>query len=91
MYNFKRVSDLLRILTWETHTQIGQNIFGRQPLKSLKGYSLFKQNISLQFFKGCLPQTLLGPLLNTLSQNKTEALTKSMYIWAIGTLNQLFM
>ena len=72
MYNFKRVSDLLRIFTWETHPQIGQNIFGRQPLKSLKGFGLFKQNIPLQFFKGCLPQTLLGPLLNTLSQIKLK-------------------
>ena len=32
-------------------------ICGRQPLKKLKG-----------FFKGCLPQILLGPFLNTLSQ-----------------------
>ena len=33
----------------------------RQPLKNLKVYGLFK------FFKGCLPQNLLSPLLNTLS------------------------
>ena len=30
---------------------------GRQPLKNLKGYGLLK---------GCLPQNLLSPLLNTL-------------------------
>ena len=41
------------------------NICGRQPLKYLKGYSLLKETISLQFF---LPQILLGPFLNTLSQ-----------------------
>ena len=32
-------------------------ICGRQPLKNLK----------FKFFKGCLPQILLGSLLNTLS------------------------
>ena len=35
---------------------------GRQPLKNLKEYGLFKQS-----FKGCLPQILLDPFLNTLS------------------------
>ena len=34
-------------------------ICGRQPLKNLK---------FLKFFKGCVSQILLGPLLNTLSQ-----------------------
>ena len=34
----------------------------RQPLKNLKVYGLLK------FFKGCLPQNLLSPLLNVLSQ-----------------------
>ena len=33
-------------------------ICGRQPLK---------QTMPLQFFKGCLPQVLLGPFLNTLT------------------------
>ena len=86
MYNFKRFSDLLRILTWETHPQIGQNIFGRQPLKSLKGYGLFKQNISLQFFKGCPPQTLLGPLLNTLSQIKLKRIFMYICVCIFGQL-----
>ena len=36
-------------------------ICGRQPLKNLRGYGLFK------FFKGCLPHILLGPFLKTLS------------------------
>ena len=43
---------------------------GRQPLKNLMGYGVFKQTISLQIFKGCLPQKLLGPFLNTLSHLK---------------------
>ena len=34
----------------------------RQPLRNLKGYDLS--------FKGCLPQILLGPFLNTSSQIK---------------------
>ena len=37
-------------------------------LKNLKRNSLLRQTIALQFFKGCLPQILLGPFLNTLSQ-----------------------
>ena len=40
-------------------------ICGRQPLKNLKGCCLPKQTILLQFFKGCLPQILLGLFLNT--------------------------
>ena len=43
-------------------------ICGRQPLKNLKRYGLLKQTISFKFFKGCLLQILLGPLLNTLFQ-----------------------
>ena len=38
----------------------------RQPLKGLKRYGLLKQTISLQIFKGYLPQNLLSPLFNTL-------------------------
>ena len=42
--------------------------YGRQPLKNLKWYGLPQQTISLhfKFFKGCLPQILLGPFLKTL-------------------------
>ena len=35
-------------------------ICGRQPLKKLNGYPF-------KFFKGCLPQILLGPFLNALA------------------------
>ena len=41
-------------------------IYGRQPLKNLKGYGLLKPTISLQIFEGCRPQILLGPFLITL-------------------------
>ena len=37
-------------------------------LKNLKRNSLLRQTIALQFFKGCHPQILLCPFLNTLSQ-----------------------
>ena len=40
-------------------------ISGSQSLKNLKWTISLKQTISLQFFKGCLPQILLGPFLNT--------------------------
>ena len=39
-------------------------IYGRQPLKNLKWHGLPHQTISLQFFKGCLPQILLDLFLN---------------------------
>ena len=42
-------------------------ICGRQPLKYLKGYGMLQQTISLQIFKGCFPQIILGPFLNTFS------------------------
>ena len=41
-------------------------ICGRQPLKYLKRYGLPRQTVSLQIFKCCLPQILLGLFLNTL-------------------------
>ena len=36
--------------------------------KNLERHGLLKRNISTQFFKGCLPQILLGPFLSTLPQ-----------------------
>ena len=65
-----------RLFHWK-NAQIGQciqeflqpsKICERQPLKNLKWYGLPKQSISFQFFKGCLPQILLGPFLETLIQ-----------------------
>ena len=44
---------------------------GRQPLKNLKRYGLLQiywsRPYHFKFFKGCLPQILLSPFLNTLS------------------------
>ena len=40
-------------------------VCGRQGLKNLKWYGLLTYH--LKFFKGCLPQILLGPFLNNFS------------------------
>ena len=46
---------------WDKYSENGPSkTCGRQPLKNLKGYGLLK------IFKGCLPQMLLGPFVNTL-------------------------
>ena len=42
-------------------------IYGRQPLNNLKWHGLPKQTISLQIFKGYLPQIFVDPFLNTLT------------------------
>ena len=42
-------------------------VCGRQPLKNLKKYHVLKLTIIIEIFKGCLPQILLCPFLNTLS------------------------
>ena len=43
-------------------------ICGRQILKNLKWYSLPRRPYHFKFFNGCLPQVLLGPFLNILTQ-----------------------
>ena len=43
-------------------------IRGRQPLKNLNWHGLLNRPYHFKFFKGCLPQILLDPFLNTLSQ-----------------------
>ena len=48
-------------------TKLGK-ICGRAPLKNLKRYGLLK------FFKGCLPQILIGSFMNTLSQDVPSSL-----------------
>ena len=63
---FSRYLTNLNSYKWDKVFKSGPGkICGRQPLKNLKGY---------KFFKGCLPQILLGPLLNTW----THALTRSI-------------
>ena len=50
---------------WDKVFKNGPNkIFGRQPLKKLKGL----WSAEAEKNKGCLPQILLGPFLNTFSQ-----------------------
>ena len=60
-------------------------IYGRQPLKNLKGYGVLKKTISLKIFKGYLPQNLLGPFLNTLSQimytSNNQGIQKSLQMF----------
>ena len=52
---------------WDKVFKGGQSKFcRRQPLKKLKGYGLSRP-YPFKFFKGCLPQILLSPLLNILS------------------------
>ena len=43
-------------------------ICGRQSLKNLKWYGHLSTPYRFKFFKGCLPQILLGLFLDTLSQ-----------------------
>ena len=51
---------------------------------NLKWYGLPKQTIPLRILKGCLPQILLGPFLNTLSQIFFKALFESFGpIWKL--------
>ena len=42
-------------------------IYLEQSIQEWTKQNLLKQTISLQIFKRCLPQILLGPFLNTLS------------------------
>ena len=51
------------------YSRKGQVKFAEGSLyKKLKGYDLPKaDHTPFKFFKGCLPQILLGPFLNTLS------------------------
>ena len=58
-------------------------IYWRQPLKNLKWCGQPKQTpCHLRFFKGCLPQTLLGLFLNTLTHlclpiiNRNDSMSK---------------
>ena len=68
-------------VVWEKVLKNGPSkICGRQPLKDLKGHGLLKQTISLQ---GCLPQILLGPILNTLSHTRNVLKKKQ------GSINKI--
>ena len=61
-------------------------ICGRQPLKYLKGCGLPKaDHTPSNFLKGCLPQILLGPFLNTLFLNSFNFLLAFLfvYLWVL--------
>ena len=54
-----------------------------QPVKNFKGYVLLSRQHPIKFCKCCLPEILLGPFLNTLSQmyygiHSVEQSTKRM-------------
>ena len=60
-------------------------ICGRQPLKNLKGWwdmVCLSRPYPFKLFKGCLPQILLGPFMNTLSHmqrlGKLQMVLKSL-------------
>ena len=53
-----------RNLKWGKYSRMDQVKFA-EAFKKIEVIGLLQQTISLKF-KGCLPQILLGPLLNTL-------------------------
>ena len=62
--------DIMRRDKWDKVFKNGPSkICGWQPLKKFEEVWTI-QTIPLQMFEGCLPKTLLGPFLNTLSQIK---------------------
>ena len=59
---------------------------GREPLKNLKWYGLFKQTISLQIFQGSLPQISLGPFLNIFPHLDWEKYLAILHLAIMRTL-----
>ena len=53
---------------WVESNVAASKICGRQPLKALKCMVCSGRPYHFKCFKGCLPQILLGPFLNTLPQ-----------------------
>ena len=57
----------------------------------------FRQTISLQIFYSCLPQILLGPFLNTLSQmivqvlkSNPESFATEIFLWIFTVKSEIF-
>ena len=70
MMSFFKPTDLCDRLIeqniWDKILKNGPSkVCGRQPLKNLKRYYCLSTPYPFKFFKGFLPQILLGPLLNT--------------------------
>ena len=54
---------------WDKVFKNGPNkICGRQPLKIRRNIVCLNRSYLFKFIKGCLPQILFGPFLNTLSK-----------------------
>ena len=71
---------------WENIFNDGKSkILGRQPLKT---WSTLADHMVFKFFKGCLPEFLLGPFLNTL-----YCLNCSRPSWSLGccTANMIYI
>ena len=76
-------------------------ICGRQSLKNLKLYGLpdmacLSRPYHFKFFKGCLPQTLLGPFLSILShllllQESAPSKMFDMVLTMVLTIRILFL
>ena len=77
---------------WDKLFKDGQSkICGRQPLKNFEGvWSALGIPYPFKFFKGCLPQILLGPFLNPLPHLIMTDLRSSQNGW-LERWNQLFM
>ena len=70
---------------WDNVFKSGLSKFcERQSLKNFKGYGRLSRPYLMKFFKDCLPQNLLSPLLNTVPY-KT-----SMKAWKITSLCKSF-
>ena len=69
------------VMKWDKIFESGLGKFwGRQPLKKSR-YIVWSRPYPLKVFKGCLPQNLLGPLLNTLLQIMLKKL------WNLSVIN----
>ena len=67
---------------WQKYSRMDQvKIVEDSLLKIWRDIVYFSQTISLQIFKGCLPQILLGPFLSALSQTLSQIQGKWYVRW----------
>ena len=57
----------MQVIYEPKYSRIDQVNLWRTTFEKLERYGQLKQTISLQIFKGCLPQILLGLFFNTLT------------------------
>ena len=73
---FRLIFSSINTIIWDKAFKNGSSkICGRQPLKNLKGMASLSK-----FFKGCLPQILFGPLLNTLTRMMLSLSTVGVHV-----------